>query len=75
VRHAIVFFCRIFLSLIYCPHNSGATVQVGLAASKVVITKLKLDKDRKKILDRKNRSDADKAKKFAQSDVNMAGVD
>ena len=54
---------------------NGATVQVGLNASKVVITKLKLDKDRKAILERKNRSDADKAKKFAQADVNMAGVD
>merc|ERR1712129_588453 len=34
---------------------SGATVQVGIHPSKCVITKLKLDKDRKSILDRKNR--------------------
>ena len=55
---------------------SGATVQVGIDPSKVVITKLKLDKDRKSILERKNRSDADKGKgKYAESDVNMAGVD
>merc|ERR1719473_2457307 len=55
---------------------NGATVQVGIDPSKVVITKLKLDKDRKSILERKNRSDADKGKgKYAESDVNMAGVD
>merc|ERR1712243_488258 len=44
---------------------SGATVQVGIHPSKCVITKLKLDKDRKSILDRKNReakSDAAKGK-------------
>ena len=33
----------------------GATVQVGIHPSKCVITKLKLDKDRKAILERKNR--------------------
>ena len=32
---------------------NGATVNVGLDPSKVVITKLKLDKDRKAILERK----------------------
>ncbi|CAD5122558.1 DgyrCDS10972 [Dimorphilus gyrociliatus] len=32
---------------------NGATVNVGIHPSKVVIVKLKLDKDRKKILDRK----------------------
>jgi large subunit ribosomal protein L26e len=54
---------------------NGATVQVGIDPSKVVITKLKLDKDRKSILERKNRS-GEKAKgKYAESDVNMAGVD
>ena len=35
---------------------NGATVHVGIHPSKVVITKLKLDKDRKLILDRKARS-------------------
>ena len=35
---------------------NGATVPVGIHPSKVVITKLKLDKDRKLILDRKARS-------------------
>ena len=35
---------------------NGATVPVGIHPSKVVITKLKLDKDRKLILERKARS-------------------
>ena len=35
---------------------SGATVQVGIHPSKCVITKLKLDKDRKALLERKNRA-------------------
>merc|ERR1712048_398563 len=34
---------------------NGQTVPVGIHPSKVVITKLKLDKDRKALLDRKNR--------------------
>jgi ribosomal protein uL24 len=53
---------------------NGATVPVGIDASKVVITKIKLDKDRKKILDRKNRSSSDKGK-FTESDVAQANVD
>jgi hypothetical protein len=32
---------------------NGATVNVGLDPSKVVITKLKIDKDRKALLERK----------------------
>jgi len=35
---------------------SGQTKQIGIHPSNVVITKLKLDKDRKAILDRKDRS-------------------
>ena len=35
------------------PQVNGATVNVGLDPSKVVITKLKIDKDRKAILERK----------------------
>merc|ERR1712131_568850 len=38
---------------------NGATVHVGIHPSKVVITRLKLDKDRKKILERKAKSRAD----------------
>ena len=55
----------------------GATVPVGIHPSKCVITKLKLDKDRKAILDRKNKEAKDgKAKgKFSEKDVAMADVD
>lgn len=56
---------------------NGATVNVPIDPSKVVITKLKLDKDRKAILERKNRSKlAEKGKgKFTEQEVNMATVD
>ncbi|TMW56563.1 hypothetical protein Poli38472_006573 [Pythium oligandrum] len=53
---------------------NGATVPIGIDASKVVITKIKLDKDRKKILERKNRATDDKGK-FTEADVQMANVD
>ncbi len=36
--------------------NNGASVQLGIHPSKVVITKLHLDHDRKKLLERKNRA-------------------
>jgi len=55
---------------------NGAQVNVGVQPSNCVITKLKLDKDRKAILERKDRS---KAPAAAATDVivesNMAGVD
>ena len=56
---------------------NGATVQVGIHPSNCVITKLKLDKDRKAILERKNKENkSDKAKgKFTEQDVAMADVD
>merc|ERR1719199_986255 len=56
---------------------SGATVQVGVHPSKVVINKLRLDKDRKALLERKNRSAALKKGKgkFTEADVAMADVD
>jgi len=41
---------------------NGATVNVGVHPSKVVITKLKIDKDRKALLERKNRSNLEAAK-------------
>merc|ERR1719453_1203120 len=42
---------------------NGATVQVGINASKCVVTKLKLDKDRKAMLERKNKeTKSDKGK-------------
>ncbi|GMI47650.1 hypothetical protein TrCOL_g5430 [Triparma columacea] len=49
---------------------NGATIQVGINASKVVITKLKMDADRKKSLDRKNRETSTGADENA-----MGGVD
>lgn len=50
---------------------NGSTVNVGIDASKVIITKLKLDKDRKALLDRKAKGRAaDKAKgKFTADEV------
>ncbi|KAG0613750.1 hypothetical protein M758_6G127400 [Ceratodon purpureus] len=50
---------------------NGATVNVGIDPSKVVITKLKLDKDRKALLERKGKGrGAEKGKgKFTEADV------
>lgn len=50
---------------------NGQTVNVGINPSKVVITKLKLDKDRKSLLERKaNGRAGDKSKgKFTEGDV------
>ncbi|KAK7246579.1 hypothetical protein RIF29_41448 [Crotalaria pallida] len=52
---------------------NGTTVNVGVHPSKVVITKIRLDKDRKSLLDRKakGRATADKEKgtKFAPEDI------
>merc|ERR1719203_1008237 len=48
--------------------NNGATVMLGIHPSKVVVTKLHLDPDRKKLLERKNRSNiADKGKYSEES--------
>ena len=49
---------------------NGAQVNVGIQASNCIITKLKLDKDRKAILDRKDRSTTD-----PRDGTNLAGVD
>jgi large subunit ribosomal protein L26e len=53
--------------------NNGATVNLGIDPSKVVITKLHLDPDRKAILERKNRATkaGDKGK-VQEKDVSMA---
>ncbi|CAI9110638.1 OLC1v1010699C1 [Oldenlandia corymbosa var. corymbosa] len=55
---------------------NGSTVNVGIHPSNVVITKLKLDKDRKDLLDRKAKGKvADKAKgKFTVDDVAAAAA-
>lgn len=60
------------------PMYTGATVNVGIDPSKVVITKLKIDKDRKALLERKKgAAGADKGKgKFTEAEVQaMADVD
>uniref|UniRef100_A0A2P2IDE6 60S ribosomal protein L26-1 n=1 Tax=Hirondellea gigas TaxID=1518452 RepID=A0A2P2IDE6_9CRUS len=49
--------------------NNGATVNVGLHTSKVMITKLHLDPDRKRLLERKNRGDKGRAPEFASDDI------
>ena len=54
--------------------NGSQTVPVGIHPSKVIITKLKLDKDRKALLERKNKLNAGKGK-FTDAEVSMAGVD
>ncbi|WIA11559.1 hypothetical protein OEZ86_002528 [Tetradesmus obliquus] len=57
---------------------NGATVSVGIDPSKCVITKLKMDKDRRALLDRKAAGKAaDKGKgKFTEQEVQaMAEVD
>jgi len=50
---------------------NGTTVNVGVHPSKVVVTKLKLDKDRKSLLERKGKGRAaEKGKgKFTAEDV------
>lgn len=52
---------------------NSAQVQLGIHPSNCQITKLKLDKDRKAILERKDRSGGMPG--LADAEVNMAGVD
>ncbi|KAH5595128.1 hypothetical protein HBI24_005850 [Parastagonospora nodorum] len=59
----------------YCIHvngivrekSNGQSVPIPLAPSKVVVTKLKLDKDREKILERKSNGREEKKKKKQQA--------
>nr|XP_043631654.1 60S ribosomal protein L26-1 [Erigeron canadensis] len=57
---------------------SGTTVNVGINPSKCLITKLKLDKDRKDLLDRKAKGravgDKEKGEKFTAEDI-MQNID
>ncbi|XP_041477512.1 60S ribosomal protein L26-like [Lytechinus variegatus] len=66
----------IYIERIQREKANGAQVYVGIHPSKVVITKLKMDKDRKLILDRKAKSRqlaSDKAKgKHTEESVAMA---
>merc|ERR1711894_398692 len=62
-------FC-IHIERIHRDKANGASVHVGIHPSKVVILKLKMDKDRKRILERKARSRqqlADKGKHTEES--------
>jgi len=52
--------------------NNGATVNLGVDPSKVVITKLHLDPDRKALLERKNR--ASKGAKAAEKGTATASA-
>ncbi|GAB4821652.1 hypothetical protein N2152v2_008698 [Parachlorella kessleri] len=55
---------------------NGATVNVGVDPSKVVITKLKMDNDRKNLLERKKGGKAEGKGKFTESEiVAMENVD
>merc|ERR1719251_805755 len=47
---------RIHIERLTRDKANGQTVPIGIHPSKVMITKIKLDKDRKALLDRKNRS-------------------
>ncbi|OAO12723.1 ribosomal protein L26 [Blastocystis sp. ATCC 50177/Nand II] len=51
---------------------NGSSAKVGIDASKVEITELKLNKDRKNILERKGRKATGK---YTEKDVNMANLD
>jgi ribosomal protein uL24 len=53
--------------------TNGQSIPVGISASNVVITKIKMDKSRKAILDRKNRESENKKGEIKVD--NMAGVD
>eukprot|EP00276_Gloeochaete_wittrockiana_P006511 CAMPEP_0184644080 /NCGR_PEP_ID=MMETSP0308-20130426/847_1 /TAXON_ID=38269 /ORGANISM="Gloeochaete witrockiana, Strain SAG 46.84" /LENGTH=148 /DNA_ID=CAMNT_0027072403 /DNA_START=75 /DNA_END=521 /DNA_ORIENTATION=+ len=70
----------IYIERITREKANGATVQVGIHPSKVMITKIKLDKDRKNLLERKARLTDDKnvpkgKGKFTESEVAMSDVD
>merc|ERR1712234_3589 len=50
---------------------NGATVSVGIRPSKVEIVRLKIDRDRKKILDRKNKTKLQEKGKHTEEEVAM----
>ena len=54
---------------------NGASVPVGINASSLVITKLKMDKDRKALLERKSKNNKGGASKKVSDDVAMSNVD
>ncbi|XP_012561833.1 large ribosomal subunit protein uL24 [Hydra vulgaris] len=54
---------------------NGATVSVGIHPSKVELVKLKLDPDRKKILNRKSKKNLQEKGKHKEEDVAMAAAE
>eukprot|EP01098_Paradermamoeba_levis_P000036 TRINITY_DN10042_c0_g1_i1.p1 TRINITY_DN10042_c0_g1~~TRINITY_DN10042_c0_g1_i1.p1 ORF type:complete len:157 (-),score=59.61 TRINITY_DN10042_c0_g1_i1:117-587(-) len=54
---------------------NGTTINIGVHPSKVQITKLKLNKDRKALLDRKNRSTVDVKKGKYDETVDKAAAE
>ena len=52
---------------------NGSSAKIGIDASKVEITELKLNKDRKNILERKGRGKS--GDKYTEKDVNMTNLD
>jgi len=55
--------------------TNGASVAVGIDPSKVVVTKLKMDKDRKSLLERKRGGKGDKGKFTEEEVAAMENVD
>jgi hypothetical protein len=53
----------------------GATVNIGIHPSKVVVTKLKLDKDRRKLLERRKRVPSEKDKIQVKEGASQMQVD
>merc|ERR1712109_180812 len=54
---------------------NGATVSVGIRPSKVEIVRLKMDRDRKKILDRKDKQKLQEKGKHTEEEVAMTTVE
>ena len=52
--------------------NNGASVQLGIHPSKCVITKLHLDPDRKKLLERKSRAKSTDKSKITEAEASAA---
>lgn len=61
----------IHVDRVHIERSNAATVPVGIHPSNVVITNIKLDKDRKAILDRKGKQSAGKKEKTTEGDVEM----
>jgi large subunit ribosomal protein L26e len=60
---------EIYIERIQREKANGAAVHVGIDASKVVIVKLKIDKDRKRILERKQDQDKSQTKENTQKNI------